>query len=74
MLVFQAMVASAAAVNAAERAECAAAAAAGDDSLPVDPTSTLTQRLQALVALPLKVSEAAPECFSVGGGRRVSLI
>ena len=65
MLVFQAIVASTAAVKAAEVAECAAATAAGDASLPADPASTLTERLRSLGTLPLKVREAAPECFRV---------
>ena len=59
VLVFQVMAASTAAVNAAEIAECAAAGAAGDGSLPADPACTLTERFQSLVAQTLKVSEPA---------------
>ena len=65
VLVFQAMKASVKSVNAAETGECAAAGVASDVSLLADPTSILAERFQSLMAPPLMVSEAAPECFIV---------
>lgn len=53
----KAVAASTAAVKAAETIECAAADVAGDDSLPADPSSTLAEKLQSLMVLPLKAED-----------------